>query len=103
MRHARLRSAVPLFLGLLLLVGRLPAQEKPSPSRQHQNQERMACAVVGDATPAGLVVVLVSTPGEPLKLEAVEKRQCLEKEHRHHLRLHPVVLLHHNDLYFCED
>ncbi|HXZ29212.1 MAG TPA: hypothetical protein VEG08_14555 [Terriglobales bacterium] len=32
----------------------------------------MACAVVGDATPAGLVVVLVSTPGEPLKLEAVE-------------------------------
>ncbi len=74
MRHARLRSALPLLLGLLLLAGSLSAQQRPSQGRQQHNTERaQACDVGRYSGPGGLVVVIIDKPQNPkLDLAALE-------------------------------
>lgn len=76
MRLSRLRCALSFLLLLLVAGSGLSAQERPSQARQQRNQARESCAPADGSAPGGLVVVLVSTPGEPLKLEAV-KNPCI--------------------------
>jgi hypothetical protein len=78
MRHSRLRSALPLFLGICLLSGSLlSAQDHPSQRAQKHNQQGPPCASADGEAPGGLVVVIIDKPQNPTLDLAAVKNPCI--------------------------